>query len=76
MRTGAGVLPSGVTGREVWGAAALAGIGFTVSLFIAGLAFDSPELQNQAKVGIFAASIVGGVLGASILITRIGVREP
>ena len=76
LRTGVGVLPSGVTGREVWGAAALAGIGFTVSLFIAGLAFDSPELQNQAKVGIFAASIVGGVLGASILITRIGVREP
>ncbi len=75
LRTGAGVLPSGVTGREIWGAAALAGIGFTVSLFIAGLAFDSPELQNQAKVGIFAASIAGGVLGAAILITRIGVRE-
>ena len=41
-----------------------------------GLAFDSPELENQAKVGIFAASIAGGVLGAAILITRIGVREP
>jgi NhaA family Na+:H+ antiporter len=73
LRTGAGVLPPGVTGREVWGAAALAGIGFTVSLFIAGLAYDSPTLENQAKVGIFAASIISGALGAAILtLTRRG----
>ena len=70
LRTGAGVLPADVTDREVWGAAALAGIGFTVSLFIAGLAFDSPELQNQAKVGIFAASITGALIGALILARR------
>jgi NhaA family Na+:H+ antiporter len=67
VRTGLGVLPAGVTGSEIWGAAALSGIGFTVSLFIAGLAYDEPALQSQAKVGIFAASIAGGVLGAVIL---------
>jgi NhaA family Na+:H+ antiporter len=70
LRTGAGVLPAGVTGREVWGAAALAGIGFTVSLFIAGLAYDTAALESQAKVGIFAASILGGAVGAAILARR------
>ena len=74
LRGGWGRLPDGVAHAHVWGLAMLGGIGFTVSLFIAGLAFDSPALENQAKVGIFAASIVGGVLGAAILITRIGVR--
>ena len=51
LRTGAGVLPAGVTGREVWGAAALAGIGFTVSLFIAGLAYDSADAREPGQGG-------------------------
>jgi Na+:H+ antiporter, NhaA family len=51
----------------VWGVAAVGGIGFTVSLFIAGLAFDDPVLQDQAKVGILAGSIVSGALGAALL---------
>ena len=68
VRTRVGALPAGVTPGEVWGAAALAGIGFTVSLFIASLAYDAPELQTQAKVGIFAGSIVSGLLGAGVLV--------
>ena len=68
LRTRVGTLPTGVTDREVWGAAALGGIGFTVSLFIASLAYDSPGLQSEAKVGIFAGSIAGGALGAAILL--------
>ncbi len=68
LRTRIGSLPAGVTPREVWGAAALGGIGFTVSLFIASLAFDSPALQSEAKVGIFAGSIASGALGAAILL--------
>lgn len=43
---------------------ALAGIGFTVSLFITSLAFERPELQDAAKVGILAASLLAGLLGA------------
>jgi NhaA family Na+:H+ antiporter len=70
LRTGTGVLPAGVTGREVWGAAALAGIGFTVALFIAALAYDAPALESQAKVGIFAASMISGALGAVLLATQ------
>lgn len=47
--------------------AALAGIGFTASLFITSLAFQRPELQDAAKVGILAASLLAGMLGALLL---------
>ena len=43
------------------------GIGFTVSLFIADLAFDDPALVEQAKVGIFAGSLLAGLLGWAVL---------
>ena len=45
----------------------IAGIGFTVSLFIAELAFDSVELQGAAKVGILGASVVASALGLLVL---------
>jgi Na+:H+ antiporter, NhaA family len=47
--------------------AALAGIGFTVSLFVTGLAFDDPELVEEAKIGILAASVLASLAGAIIL---------
>jgi Na+:H+ antiporter, NhaA family len=61
-------LPSGVRMAHVWGLAALAGIGFTVSLFIADLGLDRPDLVNQAKIGILAASVLAGALGAALLL--------
>jgi NhaA family Na+:H+ antiporter len=67
QRLGAGVLPEGVGSRHLWGVAALGGIGFTVSLFIADLAYDADTLTQQAKVGIFAGSLTSAVLGAFIL---------
>jgi NhaA family Na+:H+ antiporter len=67
VRAGVGVLPAGVDRRSVWGAAAVGGIGFTVSLFIAGLAFEGEPLYDEAKVGIFAGSIASGALGAALL---------
>jgi NhaA family Na+:H+ antiporter len=67
VRLRAGRLPEGVTVRHVFGVATVAGIGFTVSLFIANLAFNEPELIENAKVGIFAASILAAVLGWLIL---------
>ena len=63
-----GALPNGATWRDIIGLAALAGIGFTVSIFISGLAFDSPGLQNEAKIGILAASLIAAGLGTLILI--------
>jgi NhaA family Na+:H+ antiporter len=67
-RTGPGEVPDGVTGRHVVGMAALAGIGFTVSLFVAALAFeDDPARLDQAKLGVLAASVTAAALGAVIL---------
>jgi NhaA family Na+:H+ antiporter len=70
LRLRVGILPAGVRRDQAWGVAALGGIGFTVSLFIAGLAYDDPALQDQAKVGIFAGSIISGLLGAAALMRR------
>jgi Na+:H+ antiporter, NhaA family len=68
-RTGITRLPDGVRWRQLVGVAALAGIGFTVSLFITSLAFQRPELQDAAKVGLLAASLLAGLIGA-LLLTR------
>lgn len=68
IRTGVARMPEGVTRAHLFGVAALAGIGFTVSLFITGLAFEEPALQDSAKVGILAASIMAGALGALLLL--------
>jgi NhaA family Na+:H+ antiporter len=66
-RTGIARLPEGMSWRHLIGGAATAGIGFTVSLFIAGLAFDERSLINDAKIGILAASLVAALLGLAIL---------
>ncbi len=64
---GWGVLPRMTTWRHVTGTAMLAGIGFTVALFIAELAWRDPGLIAVAKIGIFIASIVAGVAGYLVL---------
>jgi NhaA family Na+:H+ antiporter len=60
-------LPEGINWRHIYGAALLAGVGFTMSLFITDLAFDDPTLIIQSKIGIFTASILGGIGGFLIL---------
>ncbi len=60
-------LPAGATGRHIVGISAIAGIGFTVSLFITGLAFEAPLLREEAKIGILMASLVAAVVGCTIL---------
>jgi len=67
VAAGLGELPVGVTWRAVTGVALLAGIGFTVSLFITGLAFDDPAMQDSAKIGVLSASILAAGLGATVL---------
>lgn len=56
-----------MTWRRIAGLGFLASIGFTMSMFVAMLAFDEPQFHVQAKVGIFAASIVGGIIGYRLL---------
>ena len=67
VRSGITELPRGVSWQHVAGASLLGGIGFTMSLFIAGLAFDDQALLDQAKIGILIASLVAGVGGYSVL---------
>jgi NhaA family Na+:H+ antiporter len=69
LRVRVGTLPDGVAFRHVVGAGALGGIGFTVSIFIAGLAFEAGPMVDDAKVGILLGSIVSGVLGGVLLVT-------
>jgi NhaA family Na+:H+ antiporter len=63
VRLGLGRLPAGTHWGHITGVAAVAGIGFTVSLFITGLAFDDVGLQDDAKLGTLSASIVAAVVG-------------
>ena len=56
-------LPKGVAWRQLYGVSWLGGIGFTMSLFISGLAFSDPEPLAQAKLAILIASLVAGVVG-------------
>jgi NhaA family Na+:H+ antiporter len=57
------VLPEGVRWKQLYGVAMLAGIGFTMSIFIAELAFKDEAMKQIAKVGIMAASLAAAVLG-------------
>jgi NhaA family Na+:H+ antiporter len=68
VRLGIGELAAGISWRGLIGVGALAGIGFTVSLFVTGLAFDDPALQDQAKLGILGASLLAALLGSAILL--------
>jgi protein-disulfide isomerase len=63
VRLGLGSLPQGVGPGQVVGGAALSGIGFTVSLLIAGLAFGTPELRDQATVGVLMAAALSAGTG-------------
>ena len=57
-------LPGETSWRLIGGAACLGGIGFTMSLFIAALAFEAPDLERSAKIGSIVASTVAGLIGA------------
>ena len=67
VRSGVARLPIGSTWSHIRGLAVLGGIGFTVSLFVTGLAFDDPAMADLAKIGIFAGSAIAGVTGYLLL---------
>jgi NhaA family Na+:H+ antiporter len=71
IRFGLAELPQGITMRHIIGAGFLAGIGFTMSLFVANLAFPGGDLLTSAKIGILLASLIAGVIGW-ILLRSIG----
>ena len=63
QKAGAADYPQGVTHRGMFGMSMLCGIGFTMSLFIAGLAYKDPLHYNEAVLGVFTASVIAAVLG-------------
>jgi NhaA family Na+:H+ antiporter len=67
VRAGLASLPSRATSRHMYGVALLCGIGFTMSLFIATLAFGSSDRLEAAKIGILAGSLLSGVAGYLVL---------
>ncbi len=82
VRLGVCRLPEGVTLPHVYGAAALAGIGFTMSLFIGTLAFEDPAHQAAVRLGVLSGSLLSGIVGYAVLRRLVGAgptvlrREP
>lgn len=74
VKVGLADLPRNVTWGQIYGVAILGGIGFTMSLFIAGLAFSDPAMLEKAKVGILGASTLCGIIG--YLLVRRFTRPP
>ena len=75
VKMGIARLPQAVSWRSMAGYGLLAGIGFTMSLFIAMLAFEDPALVDAAKLGIIAGSLLAGVAGALMLQTGRSLRD-
>jgi Na+/H+ antiporter NhaA len=75
LRVGLGVLPGRVRYTHLLGGATLAGMGFTISLFITDLAFASANQRDLAKIGILTGSVVAAGLG-SIVLRVVGNRSP
>lgn len=68
LKAGIAAMPEGATWRQITGVGVLCGIGFTMSLFVATLAFgEQPELLAATKVGILVASAISGVVGGAII---------
>ncbi|MCS6799852.1 MAG: Na+/H+ antiporter NhaA [Myxococcota bacterium] len=70
VRLGIGALPTGAGWRQLWGASLLGGIGFTMSLFIASLAYGEGSAEHvSAKIGILVGSLLSAVAGVIVLAT-------
>ena len=67
IKAGVTEMPEDVNFRQLHAMSLLAAIGFTMSLFIGGLAFDDPALMNQVKIGVLSGSIIAAVAGYFLL---------
>jgi NhaA family Na+:H+ antiporter len=76
VRLGLAVRPEGTSWAQLAGVATVAGIGFTVPLFVADLAFPDGRFQAPVKLGLLLASVVTGVAGALVLVRTAGRSPP
>jgi NhaA family Na+:H+ antiporter len=69
IKTGLAPMPNGANWKQLYGVAALAGIGFTMSLFIGGLAFQHSGFDAPIRLGVLVGSIASGVVGYLLLVS-------
>lgn len=69
VRTGLARLPEDIDWRQLYGMACLTGIGFTMSLFIGGLAFQSPEAINAVRLGVLVGSLASAAMGCAVILS-------
>ncbi|WP_323763544.1 Na+/H+ antiporter NhaA [Marinovum sp.] len=67
VKAGLARMPWGANWLHIYGLSCLAGVGFTMSLFIGSLSFDDPLLMNQVRLGVLSGSLVSGLLGYGAL---------
>jgi NhaA family Na+:H+ antiporter len=67
IKSGIAAMPEGASWKYIYGVSILAGIGFTMSLFIGLLAFTDPALQDEVKIGVLAGSLLSTIWGAAVL---------
>ncbi len=67
VKAGVAKLPHSVTWTHIYGIACLAGIGFTMSLFIGGLSFSDQEHMNEVRLGVLCGSAISAILGYALL---------
>lgn len=68
VRSGLARLPEGADWRMMYGVSLLAGIGFTMSLFIGGLAWEHTDYDSQVRLGVIAGSVVSAICGSMLLL--------
>ncbi len=76
VKTGLATLPEGSTWRHLIGTAFLAGIGFTMALFISGLAFAGTHFEREAQLAILIGSVLAAAVGIAILLTTQAAQAP
>jgi NhaA family Na+:H+ antiporter len=76
VKTGLAALPEGATWRHLIGTAFLAGIGFTMALFISGLAFAGTHFEREAQLAILIGSLLAAAVGIAILLTLKPTQAP
>jgi NhaA family Na+:H+ antiporter len=76
VKMGYASLPHGANWKHIYGVACLAGIGFTMSLFIGSLSFEDPAMVNQVRLGVLSGSAVSAVLGYAALMLAGREKEP
>jgi NhaA family Na+:H+ antiporter len=75
VKLGLGKLPAGATWRHIFGLAMVAGVGFTVALFVTSISFTDPVLADSAKIGILLGSAIAGI-GGYLFLRAIPLAEP